>query len=64
MVSNCGITKMLRAIVHDGYPSQLASKMLRGANINVNNYLCEYSTNFKYCGIIGSLLKIPITMSG
>ena len=27
--SNCGITKILQAIVQDGYPSQLASKMLR-----------------------------------
>ena len=40
------ISKILQAIVHDGCPSQLASKKLRGANINVNNYLCEYSTNF------------------
>ena len=39
VVSNCGTTKMLRAIVHDGYPSQLASKMLRRANLNVNIFV-------------------------
>ena len=36
MVSNCGITKSLQAIVHDACSSQLAIKELRGANINVN----------------------------
>ena len=39
MVSNCGITKILQAIVHDGCPSQLASKKLMWAiimNIFVN----------------------------
>ena len=36
MVSNCGISKILQAIVHDGCPSQLACKKLRGANIIVN----------------------------
>ena len=39
MVSDCGITKILQAIVHDGCPSQLASKNLRGANINVNIFV-------------------------
>ena len=29
-VSNCGISKFLQAIVHDGCPSQLAGKKLRG----------------------------------
>ena len=39
VVSNCGISKILHAIVHDGCPSQLASKNLRGANINVNIFV-------------------------
>ena len=40
MVSNCGITKIVQAIVHDGCPSQLASKKVeRGANINVNIFV-------------------------
>ena len=39
MVSNCGITKILQAIVNDGCPSQLASKKLRGANINLNIFV-------------------------
>ena len=39
MVSDCGITKILQAIVHDGCLSQLASKNLRGANINVNIFV-------------------------
>ena len=30
MVSNCSITKILKAIVHDRCPSQLASKLLTG----------------------------------
>ena len=30
VVSNCGISKILQAIVHDGCPSQLAGKKLRG----------------------------------
>ena len=30
VVSNCGITKILQAIIHGGCPSQTASKMLRG----------------------------------
>ena len=59
MVSNCGISKILQAIVHDGCPSQLAGKKLRGGLHNCE-YLCEYSTNFQYCGIIGLLLNIPI----
>ena len=39
MVSNCGISKILQAIVHDGCPSQLGSTKLRGANINVNIFV-------------------------
>ena len=39
MVSNCGISKILQAIVHDGCPSQLACKQLRGANIIVNIFV-------------------------
>ena len=39
MVSNCGISKILQAIVHDGCPSQLAGKKLRGANIIVNIFV-------------------------
>ena len=39
MVSNGGITNILHAIVHDGCPSQLASKIVRGANINVNIFV-------------------------
>ena len=39
MVSNCGITKSIQAIVHDGCPSQLAGKKLRGANIIVNIFV-------------------------
>ena len=59
MVPNCGIAKILQAIVHDGCPSQLASKKLRGGQYKCE-YLCEYSTNFKNCGIIGLQLNIPI----
>ena len=40
MVLNCGISKILQAIVHDECRSQLASKKLRGANINVNIFVC------------------------
>ena len=39
MVSNCGITKILQAILHDRCPSQLASKMLRGTDVNVNIFV-------------------------
>ena len=39
MVSNCGISKILQAIAHDGCPSQLAGKKLRGANIIVNIFV-------------------------
>ena len=39
MVSNCGISKILQAIVHDGCSSQLAGKKLRGANIIVNIFV-------------------------
>ena len=39
MVSNCGISKILQAIVHDGCQSQLGSKKLRRANINVNIFV-------------------------
>ena len=39
MVSNCGITKSLQAIVHDGCPSQLASKRCGGTNIIVNIFV-------------------------
>ena len=39
MVSNCGISKILQAIVHDGCPSQLAGKKLREANIIVNIFV-------------------------
>ena len=39
MVSNCGISKILQAIVHDGCPSQLASKSRGGTNINVNIFV-------------------------
>ena len=39
MVSNCGISKILQAIVHDGCPSQLPGKKLRGANIIVNIFV-------------------------
>ena len=39
MVSNCGISKILQTIVHDGCPSQLAIKKMRGANINVNIFV-------------------------
>ena len=40
MVSNCGISKILQAIVHDGCPSLLASKKLSGgANIIVNIFV-------------------------
>ena len=43
VVSNCGITEILQAIVHDGCPSQLASKLLTGGggrgNINVNIFV-------------------------
>ena len=61
MVSNCGITKILQAIVHDGCPSQLASTLLTGGGGGQHKcqYLCEYSTNCKYCGIMGLLLNIP-----
>ena len=30
VVSNCGITKILQAILHDRYSSQLASERVRG----------------------------------
>ena len=59
VVSDFGITKFLQAIVHDGCPSQLASKNLRGGQHKCE-YLCEYSTNFKYCGFIGLQSNIPI----
>ena len=59
VVPNCGITKILQAIVQDGCPSQLASKKLRGGQHKCE-YLCEYSTNFIYCDIIGLQLNIPI----
>ena len=59
MVSHCGITKIVQAIVHDGGPFQLASKKLRGGQHKCQ-YICEYSTNFKYCDIIGLQLNIPI----
>ena len=40
MVSNCGITKILHAIVHGGCPSHTAGNILRGgANINVNIFV-------------------------
>ena len=39
MVSNCGISKILQAIVHDGCPSQLTGKKLRVANIIVNIFV-------------------------
>ena len=39
MVSNCGISKIIQAIVHYGCPSQLAGKKLRGANIIVNIFV-------------------------
>ena len=39
MVSNCGITKSLQAIVHDGCPSLLASNSRRGTNIIVNIFV-------------------------
>ena len=39
VVSNCGISKILQVIVHDGCQSQLASKKLRGANIKVNIFV-------------------------
>ena len=58
-VSNCGFTKILQATVHDGCPSQLASKLLKGGQHKCQ-YLCEYSTNCKYFGIMGLLLNIPI----
>ena len=60
MVLNCGITKILQAIVHDGCPSQLASKLLMGGGQHKCQYLCEYSTNCKYCGIMGLLFNIAI----
>ena len=59
MVPICGITKILQAIVYDGFPSQQASKKLRGGQHKCE-YLCEYSTNFKYFDIIGLQLNIPI----
>ena len=59
MVSNCGITKILQAIVHDGCPSQLASKLLTGGQHKCR-YLCEYSTNCKYLRIMGLLFSIAI----
>ena len=59
MVSNGGISKILQVIVHDGCPSQLAGNKLRGAFHNCE-YLCEYSTDFQYCGSIGLPLNIPI----
>ena len=39
VVSNGGISKSLHAIVHDGCPSQLASKKKCGTNINVNIFV-------------------------
>ena len=31
---------ILQAVIHDGYPSQLASKMFRGgANVNANTFV-------------------------
>ena len=59
MVSDCGITKILQAIVYDGCPSQLASKNLRGGQHKCE-YLYEYSTNLKYFDIIGLQSNIPI----
>ena len=34
-------------------------KKLRGGQLKCE-YISEYSTNFKYCGIIGLQLNIPI----
>ena len=39
MVSNFDITKILHAIVHDRYPFQPISKMMTGANLNVNIFV-------------------------
>ena len=60
VVSNCGITKILQVTVYDGCPSQLASKLLTGVQHKCQ-YICEYSTNCKYDGIMGFILNIPIS---
>ena len=61
MVSNCGITNILRVIVHDECPSQLASNNLRGANINVNIFVnIRPILNIVVGPIIGLLLNIHI----
>ncbi len=61
VVSNCGISKILQAILHDRHPSQLASEMLRG-DWHKCEYICEYSTDVKYYGIIGLLFNISIRL--